>query len=268
MRSIILLACLALLIMPPFQAQTTAPKTKSTATPATSASTSRPASTMPAGKAGAGKPVVISNPAQDPTRPVPGEVRWFMRNHNSYVARTKAKNIDLCFLGDSVTAMWPGDLFNKYYGQANAVNFGVGGDRTQHVLWRLENGELEGTSPKVIVLLIGTNNSVFNPPEEIAIGVEAVVKTLRTKFPQTKILLLGIFPRKDALRAKTDAANLIIAKLDNGKMIRYRDLGPLFLDKDGKLLDGVLSDDVHLTRKGYEIWAKGMNPLLAQMMKK
>ncbi len=214
------------------------------------------------------KPVVVSNPAQDPTRPVPGEVRWFGRNHASYVARTKAKNIDLCFLGDSVTAMWPGDLFNKYYGQLNAVNFGVGGDRTQHVLWRLANGELEGTTPKVVVLLIGTNNSVFNPPEEIALGVEAVVKTLRTKFPQTKILLLAIFPRRDALRAKTDAANKIIAKLDDGKMIRYCDLCPMFLDKEGKVQGVLMADDVHLSRNGYEVWAKGMNPLLAEMMKK
>lgn len=210
---------------------------------------------------------VVVKSANDPTKPVPGGVRWFGRMHARNLERTRNEKFDLCLLGDSVTQMWPGDLFAKYFGKYNAVNFGIGGDRTENVLWRLDRGELRGTSPKLIVLLIGTNNSGMNTPEEIALGVAAVVKTLRTNLPRTKILLLGIFPRRDANRAKTDAANLLLAKLADKKMIRYLDIGSKFLDKDGKLLAGVLSDDVHLTRKGYEIWAAAMEPLLAEMMK-
>ncbi|MCE9555885.1 MAG: hypothetical protein K8T91_21255 [Planctomycetes bacterium] len=162
--------------------------------------------------------------------------------------------------------MWPGDLFNKNFGKYQVVNFGVGGDRAENVLWRLENGELKGTSPKVIVLMIGTNNMGFNTAEEVALGVTTVVKNLQTKFPTTKILLLGILPKKDAKVEKVAAANEIIAKLDDGKMVRYLDFGPKLLDKDGKIQAGMLADAVHLTHKGYEIWVEAMNPLLTEMM--
>ncbi len=204
--------------------------------------------------------------ANDPTKPVPGGVRWFGRKHAAYMDQTKNRKFDLCLLGDSITDMWPGNLFAKYFGKYNAAGFGIGGDRTENVLWRLEQGELKGTNPKVIVLLIGTNNSGFNTGEEIAVGVTAVVTKLRTMLPQTKILLLGIFPKRDPNRARTDAANPIIAKLDDGKMIRFLDVGRHLLDKDGNILDGILSDAVHLTPKGYEIWGDRMAPLLAEMM--
>ena len=130
------------------------------------------------------------------------------------------------------------------------MNFGVGGAGTENVLWRLQNGELKGTSPRVIVLRIGTNDSDFKLADEIATGVTAVVRMLRTNLPQAKILLLGIFPRGNPFRSRTDAANPIIARLDDGKMIRYLDVGSHLLDKDGNLLPGVLGDEVHLTPKG------------------
>ena len=220
-----------------------------------------------AAPAAAEKPVVIKS-ANDPTKPVPGGVRWFWRKHESYVEQTKNKKFDLCFLGDSITDGWPGDMFGKYFGKFNAVNFGIGGDRTENVLWRLENGELIGTSPKVIVLLIGTNNAGMNTAEEMAVGITAVVKALRTGCPRSRILLLGVFPKRDMTLEKTKAVNAIVAKLDDKRMIRYLDVGARLLDKDGNIQEGVLSDVVHLTRKGYEIWAEAMNPLLAEMMKK
>jgi len=222
---------------------------------------------MQAEPATADKPVVIKS-ANDPTKPVPGGVRWFGRMHASYVEQTKNKKFDLCFLGDSITQMWPGDMFGKYFGKYNAVNFGIGGDRCENVLWRLKNGELKGRSPKVIVLLIGTNNAGMNTAEEMAVGITTVVKTLRTDCPKTRILLLGVFPKRDMTLEKGKAANAIIAKLDDGDMIRYLDISSKFLDKDGKIQGGVLSDVVHLTRKGYDVWAEAMNPLLDEMMKK
>ena len=215
-----------------------------------------------------GASAFVLTSANDPTKPVPGGVRWFGRQHRSYVEQTKNKKFDLCFLGDSIIDMWPRDLFGKYYGKYNVVNFGIGGDRCENVLWRLENGELKGTSPRVIVLLIGTNNSGMNTAREIAYGITAVVKALRAGCPKSKILLLAVFPKKDMPLEKTKAINAIVAKLDDKKMIRYLDIGHGLLDKDNNIKEGVLKDVVHLTRKGYEIWAKAMNPLLAAMMKK
>lgn len=215
------------------------------------------------------KPVApVVNRPNTAIKPVPGGVRWFMRNHASNLEKTKNKKFDVCFLGDSITAMWPGDVFQKHFGKISTVNFGIGGDRTENVLWRLDRGELTGTSPKVIVLLIGTNNMGFNSAEEIAAGVAAVVTNLRTKLPKTKILLVGIFPKKDAPLAKIAATNAILAKLDDGATIRYRDMGAQFLDQEGKLRTGILSDSVHLTKQGYEIWGEAMAPLLAEMIQK
>ena len=234
-----------------------------------------PAGILRADDAKAAKPAIVPNPAHDPTKPVPGGVRWFGRNHAKYVQQTQSMKIDLCFLGDSITAMWPGNLFGKYYGKYKVVNFGVGGDRTENVLWRLENGELKGQSPKVIVLMIGTNNLGFNTVDEVALGVETVVKNLQGKFPKTKILVLGILPKLGSPQEPTEKmlekivkVNAITAKLDDGKMIRYVDFGPKFLDKDGKIQGGILADGVHLTGKGYEIWAASISELLAEMMEK
>ena len=213
-------------------------------------------------------PMVFSDPAKDPTKPAPGGVRWFWPTHGRNLQRTKAGNIDLCFLGDSITQMWPGDMFGKYYGNLNAVNFGCGGDKIQHLLLRLDDGELKGTSPQVIVLLIGVCNLGVNTAEETAYGIDNMVKYLRRNYPKTKILLLALLPNKGNDGDKIKAVNKIIAKFDDGKNIRFLDMGPKFLDKDGKIPDGVLSDNVHLTRKGYEIWADAMNPLLMKMMGK
>lgn len=202
----------------------------------------------------------------DPTKPVPGGVRWFWREHEKCVNLTKSGKFNLCLLGDSITAMWPGDMFNNYFGKYNAVNFGIGGDRCENVLWRLENGNLWGTNPTLIMLLIGTNNQGMNTAEEVAYGVKTVVNKLRKGCPQSKILVLGIFPSAGTPYEKTKAINEIVAKLDDGKMIRYFDPGAQMLDKDGKMLQNVLSDAVHLTRKGYTIWGETTKPIVAEMM--
>ena len=212
------------------------------------------------------KPFVLTS-KNDPAKPVPGGVRWFGRKHGAYVEQTKNRKFDLCLLGDSITDLWPGDLIGKYFGKYNPINFGIGGDRCENVLWRLKNGELVGTNPKVIILLIGTNNSGMNTAEEMAYGVTLVVKALRAGCPKSKILLLGVFPKRDMPLVKGQACNTIIAKLDDKQTIRYLDVGPKFLDQGGKIQDGILADAVHLTRKGYEIWGDAMSPLLADMMK-
>lgn len=212
-------------------------------------------------------PAPVIRSANDPTKPVPGGVRWFARMHASYVEQSRHSRFDVCFLGDSITQMWPGDLFGKYFGKFHSVNFGIGGDRCENVLWRLDRGELRGPPPKLIVLLIGTNNQGMNTAEEVGIGVTAVVKSLRNYVPDAKILLLGIFPSAGTPLAKTRAINEIIAGLEDKQTIRYADIGAKFLDGDGRIQGGILADGVHLTRKGYEIWGDAVTPIIEEMLK-
>ena len=153
--------------------------------------------------------------------------------------RVKKGNADLLMIGDSITHGWEGggkDVWKQYYEKRNAVNLGIGGDQTQHVLWRLDNGNIAGIKPKLAVVMIGTNNVGCGNPAEIAAGVEAVVKKLRTKLPQTKVLLLAIFPRgadtKDHLRQVNAKTNEIIAKLADDKDVYFLDIGPKFLDRE------------------------------------
>jgi lysophospholipase L1-like esterase len=134
----------------------------------------------------------------------------------------------------------------------------------------LENGEIDGIAPKLAVVMIGTNNVGRNAWEDVAAGVEKIAATLRAKLPNTKILLLGIFPRAkekiDDARAKIAKINARIAKLDDGEHIIYRDIGAKFLDADGNLPDELLYDHLHLTAKGYELWAEAIEPDVAKLM--
>jgi lysophospholipase L1-like esterase len=205
----------------------------------------------------------------DPTKPNKG----FLERHESFVQRVKQGNADLLLIGDSITHGWEKSgaaVWDKYYAPRNAVNLGIGGDRTQHVLWRFLNGEIDGISPKVAVIMIGTNNSRDNTSEEIAAGVTAIVQMLRKELPMTKILLLAIFPRgadvNDELRIKNEAANAIIGNLDDGQMIRFLNINNAFLNPDGVLPKDIMPDLLHPKEVGYGIWARTMEPTLSRMM--
>jgi lysophospholipase L1-like esterase len=198
----------------------------------------------------------------------------FLKNHEKFLARAKEGNVDLLFLGDSITAGWGSngkEVWTQRYANRNAANFGIGGDRTQHVLWRIENGELEGIKPKVIVLLIGTNNTATDDADRIAEGVTKVVKTARDK-TGAKVLLLGVFPRGEnpekggRQRQRITRINEVISKLDDGKTVRHLDLTDKFMQPDGTISKNVMYDSLHLTPKGYQMWADAMEPLLAEMM--
>lgn len=196
-----------------------------------------------------------------------------MKRHTSFNERVKKGNVDLIFIGDSITQGWEGAgkaAWAEAYGKRNAVNLGISGDRTQHVLWRLENGNIDGITPKLAVIMIGTNNSGANTSEQIADGITAVVAKLREKLPETKILLVGIFPRgadqENAQRKKNAAANAIVAKLADGKMIEYLDIGPKFLDDKGVLSKEVMPDLLHLTPGAYKTWAESIESHVARMM--
>lgn len=197
---------------------------------------------------------------------------WWVKRNDAMNERVKQGNVDMIFIGDSITHGWEGegkDVWQKYYAKRNAVNLGISGDRTEHVLWRLDNGNIAGISPKLAVIMIGTNNCGSNTAEEIATGVEAIVKKLRDKLPQTKILLLSIFPREEKpgdTRAKLAKVNGLIAKLDDGKMVNVLDIGPKFLLPDGTLPKDIMPDALHPNAKGYQIWADAIEGKVVELM--
>ncbi len=194
--------------------------------------------------------------------------------HRAFVELAKKGGIDVLFLGDSITDWWRTygkDVFAKYYGSWKIANFGIAGDTTQQVLWRLQNGEGTGFQPKVIMLMIGTNNAGRNTAYEIALGVAAIVKELRQDFPAAKILLLGIFPRGnpgDEVRGKLGTVNALISQMNDLDHVFYLDIGRKFLDANGNFLPGAFNDDkLHPAAGGYEIWAQAVQEPLANLLK-
>lgn len=193
---------------------------------------------------------------------------------------------DLVFIGDSITHLWGGrpqpnrssgqKVWDEYYTKRNAANLGFGWDRTQQVLWRLENGEFDGITPKVAVVLIGTNNLTAhnvreNTNEEIVAGIQAVCETIRKKSPPTKILLLGLLPRgKDpegTHRQRIREINAALKKsLDGQTGVTFLDIGPSFLTETGEFRPGLAPDHLHLSEEGYRVWAEAMEPTLAQLL--
>ena len=215
---------------------------------------------------------VAAAPLHEANKPVSRDGRWGTR-HEQINKRIKQGDVDLVFIGDSITQGWEGNgrsVWAAAYGERKAANLGIGGDRTQHVLWRLENGNIDGISPKLAVIMIGTNNCGRNPAEQTIEGVEAIVEHLREKLPKTKILLLAVFPRgatpEDAKRKENDVVNAGIAKLDDGEMIHYLDIKDKFLEKDGTLSRKIMPDLLHLTTAGYQIWADAIEPSVAKLM--
>ena len=192
---------------------------------------------------------------------------------NKRAAETGEK-AQVIFIGDSITEGWEKEgkgVWEKYYSGRNAVNLGIGGDRTQHVLWRLDNGNIKGLKPKAAVLMIGTNNSNFedNTPGQIAGGIAAIVAKLREKLPSTKILLLAIFPRSEnysAQRGKLAMINQVIRRLADEKNVFWVDFGHKFLTDEGTIPQSLMPDFLHLSDKGYGIWAESIEPLLSNIV--
>lgn len=202
----------------------------------------------------------------------------FLEKHQANLAVAKAGNIDVLFMGDSITDFWRNPegnfagkpVFDKYWGNLKTANFGIAGDTTQGVLYRLQHGEGQGFSPKAVMLMIGTNNTRANSAAEIAEGIGAIVLELQKDFPAAKILLLGVFPRStpvDPLRGQIAEINSIISKLDDGDKVHYLDIGKVFLDANGVIALDVMSDGLHPTTKGYELWAEAVNEPFAALMK-
>lgn len=200
---------------------------------------------------------------------------WWRLRHEQVLSRVRQGAVDLLMIGDSITQGWGGEgrpVWERFYAHRRAVNLGFSSDRTEHVVWRLQHGEIEGIHPKVAVVMIGTNNtgSRQDPPEETAAGVQAIVRLLRAKLPETKILLLGIFPRgataSDFLRLVNESINARLRGFADGQHLFYADLGHLFLDRDGRLKRDLMPDLLHPNERGYQVWAEAMEAQLKALL--
>lgn len=198
-----------------------------------------------------------------------GKFGWWPSRHAEKAAEAK-QGVEVVFIGDSITQGWEkagAAVWKRHFEPKKAANYGFGGDSTQHVLWRIDHGELDGLEPRVIVLHIGTNNVRHGDfsPTQIAEGIGMVVERLKTKFPQVKVLLHAIFPRgpdaKDEMRVKCAAVNALLPKLAGGR-VSLLDIGASFLQADGTLGRDIAPDLLHLSEKGYEIWARELLPHL------
>jgi len=200
--------------------------------------------------------------------------------HQQLLAKAKSGGIDLYFLGDSITRRWgatdyPDFLahWTRTFHGWNAGNFGWGGDRTENILWRLSNGELDGVNPKVIVLLAGTNNVGQEPGDEARVadvtrGLRAIVDACRKKAPAATIVLVALFPRNDnpAVMPTIARINANLAKMADGESIRFLDVNARLADANGTLFEGMMVDGLHLSLVGYEVWAQGLTPILTELL--
>ena len=218
----------------------------------------------------------VDKPKHSAIDPAPREGDWWTKRHNSFNNRIAQGNVDLIFIGDSITHGWESagkSTWSKHYTKRNAVNLGIGGDRTQHVLWRLDNGNVKNITPKAAVVMIGTNNSGKdrNSAEEMIDGVTAVIDKIHEKLPETKILLLDIFPRGQRIndqRGKILQVNQVLSRLDTRPYVTFLRIGQNFLSADGSIAKNIMPDFLHLTPKGYEIWAEAIEPTLSELLGK
>jgi lysophospholipase L1-like esterase len=200
---------------------------------------------------------------------------WWKERHERFNHISREGQAEVVFLGDSITQGWEGpgkDAWQEFYGQRNAANFGNSGDRTEHVLWRLENGNFDGLSPRLIVIMIGTNNIGHrsSTPQQAAEGVRAIVEKLHAKLPEAQLLLLGVFPRgekpDDELRQQAAEVNRHIQNLDELDFVTYMDIAERFLEEDGTISKEIMPDYLHLSPAGYERWAQAIEPRVSSLL--
>jgi len=226
--------------------------------------------------------VVAPAPPGPADRAAPRTDRNSMIAHEQLLEKARTGGIDVYFVGDSITRRWGAtdypDLLahwrQQFFGW-NAGNFGWGADRTQNILWRLENGELDGVNPKVIVIQAGTNNIGAQPGDatkvdEITRGLTSILNTCRRKAPKATIIVTAIFPRNDnmAVMPEIDQVNAILASLADSRTVRYLNVNDKLADKDGRLFPGMMNerDKLHPTLAGYQVWADGLKPLLQELL--
>ncbi len=194
-----------------------------------------------------------------------------------FMALPNRKTTRLVFLGDSITRRWVEnlELWNKFFQRHDPVNLGVGSDATQNVIWRIQNGDIDGMDPRVLVLLIGANNAPTNTGEEITAAVKKIIDIIRARMPKTRILLMAIFPRGPQKKGTLEdpfymdvirQANKGLAALADGKTIRFMDIGARFLGPDGEVDTSLLGDRLHPIAAGFQVWGEAIAPVIEEMM--
>ena len=214
-------------------------------------------------------PAPLSHSLNSALYPI-GRFDWFQRvETNIEKGKQAAANCELVFDGDSITDAWQNagkDVWAQHYAKFNAFDFGVAGDQTQHLLWRLSQGQGAGMHPKLIVLLIGTNNIANYSAEQIADAVKAIVEAYQKLSPDSVILVQAVFPRGEKpdnpLRDKIKQLNAVLCKIGDGKKILYIDFGDKFLQPDGTISREIMPDFLHPSAKGYQIWADAIQPII------
>lgn len=200
---------------------------------------------------------------------------WWMKRHNQILDRKDKQESDLIFIGNSIIHHWEDtgiESWNSYFGKYNPINMGFGGDQTQHVLWRMDNGELDGIKPKLAIVMIGTNNaSAGHSAEMIADGVTTIISRIRTKLPDTRILLLAILPRDDfksTNREINNNASHIFSNLADNKYIFFKNINAIFLDDEGNIPDDIMPDKLHPSPSGYFLWAEEIEEIISKLIEK
>lgn len=208
-------------------------------------------------------------------------INWWLPRHEQKLAEAKAiaaqgGKIDLLFIGDSITQGWEKEglpVWQKYYGDRNAFAIGFGGDRTENVLWRLEHGAVENMSPKLVVMMIGTNNAgyLYGNPTHTAAGIKKLLTELHQRLPESKVLLLAIFPRNEnpdgGLRKINNDVNATIKNYADNKRVFFADINSVFLTDNGVLQKDIMPDFLHPNEKGYNLWAEALEPHLQKLLK-
>ena len=215
--------------------------------------------------------VFIGRAENTATTPVPKENKGWLPRHESINAKAKQGGYDLVYIGDSIVQQFETkgkEVWDYYYAPRRALNLGISGDRTQHVLWRIDHGNLDGVKPKLTIIMIGQNNGGHNTAQEIAEGVTAVVQRVQAKCPESKILLLAIFQRRPQItpeRAVLDEANATIAKLADNKSIYYLNINSVFVKPDGSIPADLMPDFEHPSPLGNKVWAEAIEPKVAEL---
>jgi lysophospholipase L1-like esterase len=208
--------------------------------------------------------------------PSPQDTIWWLPRHEEKLVEKNAmERVDLVFLGDSITQAWEkegADVWQAFYQPRNALNLGFNGDKTENVLWRLAHGEVDNIQPKLLVLLVGTNNAGhrMDKAEDTALGIKQILSVLAEKLPQTKILLLAIFPRSakptQKLRMLNNEVNQIIYSYADDKKVFFHDINHVFLDEKGRLTSNIMSDFLHPNASQYKIFADAIEPYIVELM--
>jgi len=200
---------------------------------------------------------------------------WWEKRHEQKIKAAQRTDVDLLMLGDSITQGWEEGgqaVWQQYYQHRKAFNLGFNADRTEHVLWRLQHGAVDSMSPKLIVLMIGTNNTGhrMDPARHTAAGIQAIIHELRDRLPKSKVLLLGIFPRNASpyndMRRRNNAINQIISNYADNETIYYLDINDKFLDERCVLHSSIMPDMLHPSTLGYQKWAEAMEPKIRELM--